>query len=139
MALSQAMTSEGTLFKRSGTEIAEVISIDGPGLKRDKIDKTHLTSPSGYREFFMGLAEGGDVKIGVSFLPDTSGHQLFLTDFNAKTKSTYSITWPGADDGSPTPATWSFNAYVQAIDPKTETGSKVDATITFAIDGPVST
>lgn len=43
--------------------IGELRDFDGPGITGETVDITHNTSPSGYREYAPGLADGGEVTI----------------------------------------------------------------------------
>ena len=69
--MSDAIIGYGTIIARGNgavpevfTAIAEVISIDGPGLDSDDVEVTHLSSPGGYREYKGGLKEPGEVSMG---------------------------------------------------------------------------
>ncbi|WIY23351.1 phage tail tube protein [Parasedimentitalea psychrophila] len=52
--------------------IAGVISITPPSKSREAVDKTHLKSPDRYKEYFPGMKEGGEAKIGLNFAPSVA-------------------------------------------------------------------
>lgn len=52
--------------------VAEVVSITPPGMSRDALDATHLTSPDRYKEYIAGLMDLGDASITVNFVPSVT-------------------------------------------------------------------
>lgn len=67
----------GTLFQHGDqaspevwTTIAEIFSIDGPSLTRNLPDASNMDSPGGFAEFIGGLKDGGEITLGMNFLPN---------------------------------------------------------------------
>lgn len=123
----------GTLLKRSGTTLAEVTNISGPGLTLDALEMTSHDS-SGDREFIGGLMDGGEVTCEVNFLPANATHKQVIADMKARTVTTWSIVW---SDGSST--TWSFSAFPTAFEPSAPVDGKLSASITLKVTGSVTT
>ncbi len=119
----------GTLLKQGVTTIAEVVSISGPGLKRDTIDATNMGSTAPGREYIFGLLDGGEVTLEVNFLPgDTTQQGLYHNMISGTTYLPFSIVWT---DGT----TWTFNAFVTAFQPTGKVEDKLSASITLKITG----
>lgn len=117
----------------SGTAIAEVVGITGPGYSRNWIDATHLTSDSQAKEFVAGLIDGGEVSVDLNFLPANTTHKLITTDLVDGSKDAYAITW---NDASTT--TWSFTAGVSGFNPSAPKDDRLSATATFKLSGIIT-
>jgi hypothetical protein len=75
-ASSNALNAFGTLLQRgdgAGTEvfttIAELQNVEIPGVETDILDVTHHTSPGAFKEFVLGLRDGGEVTVEGSYVP----------------------------------------------------------------------
>lgn len=126
---TNAKLGMGTLLKQGATTIAEVVSISGPGMKRDKIDATNFSSLNNAREFIYGLLDGGEIELELNFLPSDATQQALTTQLlTGTTFLAYSIVWT---DGT----TWTFNALVTAFQPTGKVEDKLTASCTLAITG----
>ena len=129
--MSKAFAGVGTVFNRSGTPLAEINSITGPGMTRDFIDVTSLDSTGGYREFIAGFRDGGTVVLNMNFTIDT--WQLMKDDFEDDAAVGYSIELPDSDG-----TTISFNGLVTECPITIPTDDKVTADVTIKVTGEVS-
>ena len=81
---SEAFAGVGTKFQRwdgaAWQDIAEVNSIDGPGMTKDVLEVTSLDTDAGYNEFITGFAEGGTLTLDMNFTRET--YELMKEDFN---------------------------------------------------------
>lgn len=122
----------GTLLKKGATTIAEVVSISGPGMERDAIDATSTDSANNAREFIGGLTNGGEVEIGVNFLPGNATQKdLYKDELWGGTTDTWTIAWsdtPGTND-------WTFSAFVIGFAPEMDLDAELSATIKLKITG----
>lgn len=106
-----AVHSKSTTIKTGINLIGEITSIGGPSLDSDIVDVTTLASTDGYKEFIQGFRDGGEVPIAGNMYPaDTLGQAALLTDFNAGTLGSYTITFPTSMG-----ATWTFSALVKSF------------------------
>lgn len=135
---SNAFAAVGTLFQRGDgasaeafSTIAEVNSIEGPGMTREIIDVTSLDSTGGYREYIAGFRDGGEVTLNMNFTYTT--YNQMLTDYNDDDSHNYQIVW--SDTGNTTLA---FAAWVMNVPVSTPVGDKVSATITLKVTGAVT-
>lgn len=101
--------------------------IDGPGLERDAVETTHMTSTSGYREFIPGLIDAGEVTAPLNFDPNTNPPI-------ASAAGTLTITWPIPDGGS-TGATWACSAFVTSYKPTAPVDDRMTCEITWKLTG----
>lgn len=97
----------GTLLKKAGTTVAQVVSVSGIDLNVDTIDVTTHDSANATREFVMGLIDAGEITFEIVYDPDNATHTALRTDLAARTSATYTLTFT---DTSPAIAT--FTAYV---------------------------
>src|ERR1043166_527438 len=104
MAVTQAVLGYGTLLQRGDVAtatnfntVAEVRSIDGPKLSKDRKEVTHMLSPNGFREFIGGLKDGGEITFTVNFVPSDGTQDAttgLIADFENNVKRYWRITWP---------------------------------------------
>lgn len=136
---SGAIPSYGTLLKRetsfgSGTfvTVAEVKSIDGPGMKASQIDvTTHSSAASGaWKEMIVSLLDPGDVKFSINLIPGSAGHKSLISDFTGRTKTNYQLVFP--DGGS---TTWAFTGYCIDFGAKAATDGVLEASMTITLTG----
>lgn len=93
--MTSATTNYGTLLKRSGVTLAEVVSIDAPEYAQAAAEATNHSS-SGVREFVSTkLAEMAEFKATLN-VPD-AGLATLLTDMTSGAVTAYSITFPNTD------------------------------------------
>lgn len=86
-------TGLGTILKKGSTAIAEILSISGPSMTRDTIDKTVLDNTgNGFREYITGLRDGGTLSFDMLF--SKAGYTAIKTDFMNDEAESYSIELP---------------------------------------------
>ena len=135
--MSNAVATVGTKFKRGDgasseafADIAEINSIDGPGMSRETIDVTSLDSTGGYREFLASFRDAGQVDLDMNFTQ--AGYSAFLSDFQADASVNYQIVWP--DTGN---TTLDFAGYCINLGSSTPVGDKIQMRVTIKITGQV--
>jgi len=98
MGSSKAIAGVGVGFYRWDTvkaewvEISEITSIKGPGMKRETIDVTSLSSLNGYKEFIAGMREAGSITLGMNFV--RANYSLMKADFESDVAKNYMIQLP---------------------------------------------
>lgn len=136
---TNAIAGVGTEFKRADTDssgttytaIAEVNSIEGPGMTRETIDVTSLDSTGGYREFITGFRDGGEVRLEMNFERD--GYEQMRLDFEDDDVHGYQIVLP--DTGA---TTLDFDAYVTDLPLSISPDDKITTTVTLKVTGQVT-
>lgn len=127
----------GTKLRRgsaTGTAVAQVTNISGPGLTADTIDVTSHDSTAGYREFLQGLKDGGEVTLDLNFDPvgathdDVSGG--LLDDYDSGTAVSWVITFSDAAT-----STWAFSGIVTGFEVEAPMDDKLSATATIKVTG----
>lgn len=130
--MTSATTNYGTLLKRSGSTIAEVVSIDAPEYANPEIEATNHSS-SGVREFISGmLKEMTPFKAVVNELD--GGLATVVGDLAAGTIVTWTITFPNTD-------VQTFDALVVGVKPLTADAQSPDvlkAELSFRPTGTLS-
>lgn len=129
--MSKAIAGVGTQFYRNGTALAEVNSINGPGMTRDFIDVTSLDSTGGYREFTAGFRDGGTVTLNMNFTRAT--YDLMKADFENDEEQIYEIVLPDDDVTSV-----EFLGLVTELPLTIPTDDKVTADVTIKVSGAVT-
>lgn len=106
--------------------VAQVVSITPPGMSRDAVEVTHLTSPNAWRQFIAGLKDAGEAQITLNFVP--SATDALFTAFNAETGN-FQITFP---NGVMMRFSGFFTAYTP---PQLAAGDKMEASATVKVTG----
>ena len=137
MATSVATAGYGCLFKigdGAGSEvfatIAEVTSIDGPGLSMDTIEVTHMESPNAAREYIAGLKDGGEISLELNLLPDDTNQTALRTCWMNRTLRNFKVSWTDT-----TPAVWSFAGFVTSYQPSAAVDDKLSCSVTIKLTG----
>ena len=135
--MSDAIAGKGTKFRRwsiilgAWVDIAEINSINGPGMSRDTIDVTSLDSTGGYREFIGGFRDGGTVTLSMNFT--RAGYELMKDDFESDVLQNYEILLPDTDATS-----FEFEGLVTELPLSIVPDDKVTADITIKVSGEVT-
>lgn len=135
-----ATLGHGTLFQigngmmtETFTTIGEVLSVTGPNMNMTPVDVTNMDSANAIREYIAGLRDSGEVTVTVNFLPDNTAQTQVVTDYKARTKRNFKITWTDS-----TPATWSFAAFITNIEPNAVVDDRLQASLTMKLTGDVT-
>ena len=135
--MSDAIAGKGTKFRRwsiilgAWVDIAEINSINGPGMSRDTIDVTSLDSTGGYREFIGGFRDGGTVTLSINFT--RAGYELMKEDFESDVLQNYEILLPDTDATS-----FEFEGLVTELPLSIVPDDKITADITIKVSGEVT-
>lgn len=130
MAQSEAITGQGTIFKRNGSPMGEINSITGPSKSRETIEVTRLEDVDGYRQYIGGLREPGTVSLNMNFT--RANYDLLNTDYESDDVQAYSIELPDTDG-----TTFHFNGLLTELPLDIPIGDKITADITIQISGKV--
>jgi predicted secreted protein len=135
---SNAFAGVGTQFKR-GTgataetfvAIAEVNSINGPGMEKQQIEVTSLDSTGGWREYIGGFKDGGELTLEMNFT--YASYDILFGDFEDTDSHNYQIALSDT-----TASTFAFAGVVTGCPISVTADDKVTATITIKLTGPVT-
>lgn len=131
MAQSEAITGQGTIFKRNGEAIGEINSIDGPTKSRETIEVTRLEDVDGYRQYIAGLREPGTVTLNMNFTREN--YDVLNADFESDTIQTYAIELPDEDE-----TVFTFSGFVTELPISIPIGDKITCDVTIQISGKVN-
>jgi len=123
MAIPTAADGHGLTMTFSGFA-ANIISLSGPNLSRESIDKTHMGTAA-WKEFMPAdLAEAGEVSVECEFAPDA------LPPIRGATGALV-ITW-----GSTEADIWTCQAFMTGFSVSAgETGARMMASASFKLTG----
>lgn len=124
MTASASVIGFGSTFTWDTVAIAELTKIGGVKLSVKTADITSFDSDDGYEEVIPTILSGGSFDIeGFLAVTDTTGQVAMVTDFHAKSKKAWIITFPTS-----TGTTWTGYGYLTAF----ETGDiNIDGVLTF--------
>lgn len=131
---TQAAIGHGVQFKIGNgatpevfTAVAEVTNVTPPGMSRDAVDATHMDSPEKWREFVMGLKDGGEVELELNFVPGSATTLLLMAEIDAAVGNKQ-IVFPGGQ-------IMAFAAGMTGFTPETPLDDKMTASATYKVSG----
>lgn len=128
---TQAISGYNTRLKMNGTEIAEVVTISGPGITRNTIDASHMQSPEMWLEFIKGMKDAGELSFDINMIPGNASQYALLSDFYDDTSvASWALVFPNAAG-----TTWSFRAIVTSFEPTNAIDATFTASITLKLSG----
>lgn len=133
--MSNAISGIGTKFYRWDADspaaweaIAEINSIDGPGMTRGTIDVTSLDSEGGYMEFIAAIRDAGSVSLQMNFQRST--YEIMKNDFEDESPQNYKIVLPDEDE-----TTLEFEGLVTELPLSITVTDKITCDVTVKISG----
>lgn len=118
----------GAIFKRGVTTIGQVRMITPPTLSREDVNATTLDDGVDYN-LPSDPEDPGEVIIEQLWTSGDTNDELIDTDFNARTITAWSVTYP-----LPTPRIATFSAWVKSIAPAPlESRETVKRVVTFRL------
>lgn len=132
MSTSQAIAGVGTRFQwwdgLQWLDIAEIQSIDGPGMNKENIEVTTLNTQGGYDEFITGFIDGGEVTLEMNF---TRNNYDFITNgFERDEFTNYRILLMDESGTS-----LEFIGFISDVDLIIDAGDRVEADVTLHLTG----
>lgn len=125
---TELQRGDGDPTAETFTAIANVTSIEGPGMERETIDVTAHDSANGYMEFVGGLKNGGEVSVELNYDPAT--HDALVADLEDTEPRNYQLVFP-----DPAATTWTFAAILTEFTPEAPYDDKLAASLTFQVSG----
>ena len=130
-------SGKGTEFRRwksvtgEWEALAEIKSINGPGMSRGTSDTTTLDTPGGYKTFIGAFRDPGTVSMSMNFTRDT--YEQMKADFEDDTLQNYEIVLP--DDET---TTLEFEGLVTELPLAVPTDDVITADVTIKVSGQVN-
>ena len=118
------------------TTIAEIRTIDGPGLGLEFVDATNLTSANNFREVLPTFKDGGEVTFEANWLPNNATHDGttgIYGEWDNRTLSNYQLGFAGHSPAQ----RLAFAGYVTGISNNVPFDDIQTVNVTIKIDGAV--
>ena len=114
------------------TDVAQVLSIDGPGGDVETFEADDLNSClAGVPMKPTGRAKGGTLNFDVFFDPALAGHQALLALITTPASTSWAEVFPDA-------TTWTFDGVLKSVTPKAELSDGLKASVSVELDGLVT-
>jgi len=130
MTASSGIAALGTTLTWNSNAVPELDNIEMTGSRGERIDITNHDSDDSYREYVLGLLDGGSINFSGNFLPATANQAALWTDHYSRTARTWVITFP--DTGT---ATFTGSGVVESIQVSAPVGGKLSVSGSIAISG----
>lgn len=117
------------------TQVANVVSIDGPSETMETVDVTHLQSTGGYREYLPHLKDGGEVTVTTHYDPTHATHDGTTGlkkkyDDRSLVNFKFDMSQQFATNG-----VINFSAYVTALSKGAQVDQALEQQVTLRITG----
>jgi predicted secreted protein len=134
-----AVFGKGTRLQRKVAgvweTIAQVKSIEGPGITKDVLDVTTMDTVANWREKLTGLADAGELTFAVNFIPSHPTHSAtsgFMKDLVDGTQRDHQIIFPDVAS-----TTWLFpNSQIRSAPISVPVDNVLEANVTILITEP---
>lgn len=123
--------SQGTLISVGGSNVGNVVSVDGPSGSAAEIDVSDLDSTA--REFIMGLPDEGNVSLEVNYDTENVPQETLRAARAARTSVAIVLTLTDSPE-----TTFTFTAFVIEFSLSAAVDDVVKASITLRITGSVT-
>ncbi len=111
------MTGMGTKFQIENTttpgtfdDVGSVASITPPQLSRDTVEVSSLDPGDGYKQYLVGLKDGGEVTVTVNFDTADAGQTALYSAYEDGESHNFKIVFPDASN-------WAFAGYITGYAP----------------------
>ena len=139
MADTEAMIGYGSKYEvldpalspPAYVEIAEVFNLTPPSFTADRVEATHMQSPSRTREFIPGLISPGSASFEMNFIPGSDSDALIRQMQQDGITTTHRISFPND-------VTWSFTASIESYEPAAPTDDRMTATVNINVSGNIT-
>src|ERR1051325_1614285 len=135
---TKAFNAQGTVVKRGNgatvegfTHLPDVKSIGGPTGSSDLWEATNLDSTA--KEYVLGLADSGEIRLGLNYDPTSAQQQGLFTASNNRTRRNLRIIF--SDTGA---AQLDFAAFVQNHEISAGANAIAELAITLKITGAIT-
>jgi len=135
--MSGEISGVGTQFRRWNSTlgvwevIAQVKSINGPGMSRGTSETTTLDTTGGYKTFIGAFRDPGTISLTMNFSRTT--YEQMKDDFEDDAVKNYEIILPDAEN-----TTLEFEGLVTELPLSVPTDGVITADTTIKISGPVT-
>jgi len=119
---------DATLTTPAYVPLAEITSIEGPGMTKETYDTTALDTPGGYRTFIAGFKDAGTITLNMNFTNAT--YTLIKGDFESNIPVKYQIVFPDTEN-----TTFQFEGLVTECPISIPTDDKITVSVTIKITG----
>ena len=112
-------------------EVSEVYNVTPPSFTADRVEATHMQSPSRTREFIPGMVSPGAASFTMNFIPGSDSDVLIRALQQAGTKSEHRITFPND-------VTWTYDGSIENYEPDAPTDDRMTATVSVIVSGNIT-
>jgi len=127
-------TAGGTSY----TTLGHVKDITGPNISRGTIDITDHDSPDGFREFFGGLVDGGEITFAIGLDHTDTAHSGLFASFTSTTETPWA--WLFTFNVASGTYTWALDGFLTALSPSAALEGQNTWELTIKVTGkPVLT
>lgn len=113
------------------TLVPGVIDLGGPNRSRELIDVTSHDSPNLYREFIVGLKDGGSVSGELNYKPSDTQHLGMNSDFEDDILRNWTVTFRDS-------TVVAFSAYVESFEITSAIDQQLKASFSLKVTGAIS-
>lgn len=96
MTASSGIAAKGTTLTYHAQLVKELDNVELTGSNGEEIDITNHDSADDYKEYVMGLLDGGTITFSGNFVSTDTGQATLITDHYARTSNAWTVVYPDA-------------------------------------------
>ena len=129
-----AIDGHGTTITIPGITSVRIIDVNGPGIKRDVIGASNMSTASAEEYIAAALYDGGEVSVTIEFTGNESPQILNELTTTEDLIENITIDWAG-DRGA---GSYTFSAIMTEFKPKAASKDKMTADVTMKVTGAIT-
>jgi predicted secreted protein len=130
MAASSGVAALGTTLTWDNDLVKEMDNFDLTGSNGDEIDITNHDSADSYKEYVLGLLDGGTLTMTGNYVSTDTGQAGMIADHYSRASKTWLITYPDTGD-----STFTGSGYVKSFRVTAPVAGKLGIEFTIRISG----
>jgi predicted secreted protein len=130
MTASSGIAAKGTVLTYNSQAVKELDNVELTGSNGEEIDISNHDSPDDYKEFVIGLLDGGTISFSGNFVSTDAGQAAVIAAHYARTNAAWTVVYPDVGDSQ-----FAGNGYVKSFQISAPVAGKLSISGTIKITG----
>jgi predicted secreted protein len=130
MTASSGIAAKGTVLTYNSQAVKELDNVELTGSNGEEIDISNHDSPDDYKEFVIGLLDGGTISFSGNFVSTDAGQAAVIAAHYARTNAAWTVVYPDVGDSQ-----FAGNGMVKSFQISAPVAGKLSISGTIKITG----
>jgi predicted secreted protein len=130
MAASVGVAAKGVVLTYNSQAVGELDNVELTGSNGEDIDITNHDSPDDYKEYVLGLLDGGEISCTGNYVASNAGQAAIIAAHYARTSNAWTVVYPDTGDSQ-----FAGNGYVKSFKVTAPVAGKLSIAFTVKISG----